>query len=314
MRAAGLAFRYRLFGMSVESAIRLPELDGLPPPKGSEPPEIRIALGQPAGPDAYYLLDIPDIAQYWVGGGRWIHVEARSGASDREVRLFLLGSALGIALHQRGILPLHANAIAVDGRAVAFMGRSGAGKSTLAAWFHDQGYRVLADDICVVKIEQGRPMAYPGLPRLRLWEDALLASGRDPGDHQRSFHTPADERRKFDVPINSDAVAANALPLAALFVLEEGPKLRIESVTGAGTVEAISANTYRGGMIGRVGDFASHLDVVVSIARSVPTFRLARPIDRSRFDADCRSILRRCQSLCGPSSPPKAENSARETG
>ena len=62
---------------------------------------------------------------------------------------------MGAALHQRGILPLHANAVEIDHRAVAFMGASGAGKSTLAAWFHDQGYPILADDVCVIRADDG---------------------------------------------------------------------------------------------------------------------------------------------------------------
>ena len=47
------------------------------------------------------------------------------GASSRNVRVFLLGSAFGALLHQRGLLPLHANAVEVDGRAVATLIRFG---------------------------------------------------------------------------------------------------------------------------------------------------------------------------------------------
>ena len=77
-------------------------------------------------------------------------------------------------LHQRSLLPLHANAMVVEGRAIGFMGHPGAGKSTLAAWFHDRGFDVLADDVCVVTPgPDGRPLAHPGIPRLRLWREAL---------------------------------------------------------------------------------------------------------------------------------------------
>ena len=79
-----------------------------------------------------------------------IVAEPRQGVPDSNVRLFLLGSAMGALLHQRGLLPLHTNAVEVGGRAFAFMGKSGAGKSTLAAWFHDRGFRIVADDVCVV--------------------------------------------------------------------------------------------------------------------------------------------------------------------
>ena len=38
---------------------------------------------------------------------------------------------MGALLMQRKILPLHGSAIAIDGKAYAFVGDSGAGKSTL---------------------------------------------------------------------------------------------------------------------------------------------------------------------------------------
>ena len=99
------------------------------------------------------------------------------------MRLYLLGSAMGMLLHQRGLFrstPMPSRSTA---RRFAFMGHSGAGKSTLAAWFHDEGYRILADDVSVIGFgEGGQPTVRPGLPRLRLWRDALDATGRDPGD------------------------------------------------------------------------------------------------------------------------------------
>ena len=138
---------------------------------------------------------------YAVLEGRRIIVDPADGADPRNVRLYLLGSAMGLLLHQRGVLPLHANAVEIDGQAFAFMGPSGAGKSTLAAWFHDQGLRVVADDVCAVHFDaQLRPWVSQGLPRLRLWKSALEATGRSDGHFQRSY--AGDEQwDKFDVPL-----------------------------------------------------------------------------------------------------------------
>ena len=123
---------------------------------------------------------MPNTARYLVRGGREIVVDPSPGGSERNLRLFLLGSALGILCHQRGLLPLHANAIVVEGGAVAFAGHSGAGKSTLAAHFQRSGYEVLCDDVCMISFDEaGRPFAWPGLPRLKLWGDAAAAFGHD---------------------------------------------------------------------------------------------------------------------------------------
>src|SRR5258708_9269606 len=95
---------------------------------------------------------------------------------------------MGAIFHQRGLLPLHANAIEVGGQAVAFVGPSGAGKSTLAAYFRDRGYRVLCDDVCVVSFgSDGEPLAWPGIPRIKLSGRALAALVRRVCDLERVF-------------------------------------------------------------------------------------------------------------------------------
>ena len=200
------SFDYRVFGLKIRSELPLPELfsagDAAAPDilirSGSVP-----AAGEPglkAEGDSL-VLTIQDVARYRVNGGREIIVDAEPGVPEGNLRLFLLGSAFGALLHQRQLLPLHANAVEVEGKAVAFMGESGAGKSTLAAWFHDRGHRVVADDVCVVRFdEQGRALAQPGLPRLRLWDEAMEATGRNAADFARSYS--GDETfNKFDVPI-----------------------------------------------------------------------------------------------------------------
>ena len=109
------------------------------------------------------MLTIEGIARYLVRGGREIVVDPAPGGSERNLRLFLLGSALGILCHQRGLLPLHANAIVAGGGAYAFAGRSGAGKSTLAAHFGRAGYEILCDDVCVISFDDGgRPVRLAG--------------------------------------------------------------------------------------------------------------------------------------------------------
>lgn len=288
--------RYELFGLAIDSEIPLPELTAQS--DGGGQADLSIRLGPPGDEDdGGYVIDIDGVARFTISGGKSIRVTPAAGAGEREVRLFLLGSAMGAALHQRGILPLHANAVEIDGRAVAFMGQSGAGKSTLAAWFHDQGHPILADDVCVIRAgEGGGAIAYPGLPRLRLWEDALEASGRVPAEHSPSFRHDDGARRKFDVPIAAGSVASRPLPLAALFLLGEGPALKIERLTGSRAVEAISANTYRGRLIAEVGDSNAHVAACLAIARHIPVFTLERPFDRSGFDSQCAAVRDYCRS------------------
>ena len=124
----------RLFGMRIRSDIPLPG----PKAELGDEPDLVIELGQveePAIPgqeivadDQGTTLTIEGIARYRISDGRRIIVQPALGVPEANVRLFLLGSAMGLLLHQRGLMPLHASAVEIEGRAVAFTGASGAGK------------------------------------------------------------------------------------------------------------------------------------------------------------------------------------------
>ena len=238
-------FDYSVFGLRVRSSFRLPELFLA---EGDGQPDVTIKTGPVAecdsgdnglrAKDGALLLDIPDVARFRISNGNTITVDADIDTPERNVRLYLLGSAFGAVLHQRGLLPLHANAVEIDGKAVAFMGASGEGKSTLAAWFHDQGYRVIADDVCVVRNgDVERPYALPGVARLRLWQDALEASGREVGSYERSY---ADETwDKFDVPVESTASSPGEIELSGLYDLRRAEDFRIEELSGVEAADGL---------------------------------------------------------------------------
>ena len=95
-------------------------------------------------------VDWEQVARYLVSGGCEIIIEPHPTATEKDVRLFLLGSAMGALLLQRGIWPLHGSAIAGRSGAALFVGVSGSGKSTLVGAFHQRGFQVLADDVCAI--------------------------------------------------------------------------------------------------------------------------------------------------------------------
>lgn len=275
---------YRVFGLSVRSEIALPDLA---PGEGSTTaPDVVIAAGAiqlPPQPEPVGLsivpggaiLNIPEAGRYLVTGGNRIIVDAAANASERSVRLYLLGSAFAAILHQRGLLPLHANTIDFGGAAIAFMGHSGAGKSTLAGWFHDHGLSILGDDVCVVTgIDEGTPVAVPGLLRIRLWGDALSASGRKAEGFERSF----DDMDKYDVPLGFETTR-KPLPLAAIYLLQVASidqRSSVQRLRGAQAIEALVANTYRGGYLPLMGRVGPHLAQCVSLSRHVSIFSLRR--------------------------------------
>lgn len=298
---ADAVHRYRLFGLIVESEIELPELVADP---GAGAPDVRIRLrtiaNAPDAPAGLHiegddaLLVIPAIGRFLTCGGREMLVEPAPEVSPRNLRLYLLGSAFASILHQRSLLPLHANAVVVAGRAIGFMGHPGAGKSTLAAWFHDRGFDVLADDVCVVTPGPGgSPLAHPGIPRLRLWREALEAGGRDASAYERSF----DNMDKYTVPTDLER-ALPAVPLSHLYLLEKAEdEPSVTRLEGSAAVEAMIANTYRGAYVRLMGLTRQHMLACAELARTVPVFRARRRWGYDAFDAEGAALEAHARKL-----------------
>jgi hypothetical protein len=303
MTSASRAELYALFGLTIRSDIPL----GLPAPAEDVRPDVTIARGRIAAPrdhgpgysevDGGTLLSIDKVGRFLIRDGTEILVEPAETASERNIRLYLLGSAFGALLHQRGLMPLHANAVILDGHAFAFCGHSGAGKSTMAAWFHDRGAPILADDVCVIGFgDDGGPLAYPGVPRLRLWRQALEVSGRQVEDYHRSF----DDLDKYDVPIAAGS-RTDPAPLAAVYLLGRAPEGAVEAtitrLTGVAAVETLVSNTYRGHYLQAIGGTGPHLATCVRVARAAPIFSAERLWGFDSFDAEARRLEAHARSL-----------------
>jgi len=300
-RVPGL-HHYSIFGLTVASELALPELRAV----AKSEPDIMISVGEIAdnerSPGLHRtadgaLLVVAEVARYAVRDGRHIKVEPRPGTPPANVRLFLLGSAMGMLVHQRGLLPLHGNAIEIGGRAFAFVGHSGAGKSTLAAWFHDQGYRILSDDVSVVRFGPGgTPMLSAGIPRLRLWREAIEASGRVTDAYDRSY-AGDDAYDKYDVPVAAAATAEGALPLAAVYALRRGDAFGIERLGPVDSAELLFANTYRGAYLDQTATRALHWQACLDVIRRVPLFDFVRPWSIEEMGEHAKLIARHAREI-----------------
>ena len=296
-------FDYSVFGLHLRSEWALPELLEA---DNSFEPQVTISIGSTPKPPAAgagphpvaggLLLVISGVARYFVKDGSIITVEPEPGVPEANVRLFLLGSAMGALLHQRGLLPLHANAVEIGGRAFAFMGASGSGKSTLAAWFHDHGYRIIADDVCAIRFDAEQAVVAPGLPRLRLWKEALEGLGRHHSNYIRSY--AGDESwDKFDVPLPHEHAVRAEMELSGIYLLDKGNSLSISPLQGLEATEAVFANTYRGTYVPAAGNPRTHWESCLRLVSRIPIFRLRRVWDVAHFAQDVRQIIAHAEAM-----------------
>src|SRR2546423_13737303 len=63
---------------------------------------------------------------------------------------YLLGPIMGFIMLLRGVICLHASAVAVGDEAIALLGPARSGKSTTAAAFSERGHSILAEDVMTI--------------------------------------------------------------------------------------------------------------------------------------------------------------------
>jgi hypothetical protein len=269
--------RYAGFGLCFESELDLPELPPAPP---DQPAVVQVRLERlppPHGPGllqqgADTFLRIRGVAYFRLRDGAEIAIDPVPGASQSELRGALLGPAIGALCYQRGLLPLHAGALACADGAEAFAGPSGVGKSTLVAYLGQHGRDVLCDDICAVSFDSdGRPMAWPGPPRVKLSEDALAWLGGDAAIGE------VIDSGKYAMPV---ARQIEPRPLRRVYQLSDGPagsRPEIQRLPGLKAIEVLSSNLFRSQFVAQMGLTRRIFELIGALARQTQVLRLARP-------------------------------------
>jgi hypothetical protein len=218
-------------------------------------------------------------------------------SDDDEVRTYLLGVVFGMLCHQRGITPLHASAIDVADGCVAFVGASGAGKSTLVATLAQCGHEVITDDACFLRLgTDGDLQAWPGISRIRLWEDAKLALG---------FNGPGVEREtcgynKYFIPVHPPRNLTQPRRLHRVYQLHRVPNggPEVTRLQGAAAVEVLLQNVYPQGLAEHLG-YKRHVFIACTVAaRAVPVFQFSRPWDFAALNQGIKILENHLSKSC----------------
>jgi hypothetical protein len=287
---------YRVAGLGVASEIELPgAIAATQQLKVNAAPDIVLRAGQV--PEALerasargptweiagdkFLLHIPDVARFLLTGGREIVFEAAAGVEPADISIFLLGTVLGILLHQRGQVVLHASAVRVNGKAVLFCGASGTGKSTLAAALAQRGFPLVTDDFCAVAADgAGAVTVQPDGRSLKLWAQAI----RELDLAERRGAAVRNRLEKFFV--EPAAVFSEPLQLAAVYALREVRppyKPGIERPNVVDSALILRRNAYRPQLVNRMGQKVDYFRAATAIANSAGIFHLTRALSFERM-------------------------------
>lgn len=229
-----------------------------------------------------------------------IKVRCDAPMAAEDVVDFLLGPVLGVVLRLRGITCLHASAVSIGGKAIAFVGVAGAGKSTTAALFARKGHAVLTDDIATLVEREGSFRVLPAYPYLNLWLGTLdMLTGA--GDNSHSELAAADKVR---VPLDAGAwkFQPEALPLAAIYVLAnrsaESRAPFVEDLPPSEALMGLVANTY-GNTILDAAMKAQEFRVLGELVKSLPIRRVVASEEPSRMNVLYEIISQDFARICG---------------
>lgn len=239
---ATAVYRYAAYGVSIRSDAPLP----LPPlatsgvfeievhnNNGPINPCIQVESGFEQNPStAFDVASFPDGSSYvrmpGVGeisvspDGRFLDCRRYAESTSESFNVYLVTQALSFALVKCGLEPLHATAVAIDGKAALFLGDCGFGKSTLAAAFLQAGYPLLTDDLLVLHKPHAALLAYPGSPRIKLFPqmarkflgESVTGAPMNPYTH------------KMIVPLKEWQVCTDALPVGGIYALARASEVR----------------------------------------------------------------------------------------
>lgn len=222
--------------------------------------------------------------------GRRIDWVAPPAPDMEAVRKDVLGRVLAVALDQAGVTTLHGSAVALGGKAVAFLAPKFHGKSTTATALVNAGGRLLADDLVPVT-GSGRPMVLPSIPVVQLWADsaARVGGGAAPV-------TPAQVAPKIQVVWkDANRNSGAAIPLVAVYLLapvksEPGVTVSRTRLSGVQAALALLGQTKVGGLLG-VERRSELLDRLVALGEWISVYRLEIPRDFDRIGELTSSLI-----------------------
>jgi hypothetical protein len=238
----------------------------------------------------YYRFHYADQTQFVIDrSGSEVWAEWSSPLTLEDTATYLLGPVMGFVMLLRGIVCLHASAIAIGKEAIALVGPAGSGKSTTAAAFAERGYSVLAEDVVTLDDRGDRFLVRPGYPCIRLWPPAVKALyGSE--THLPKL-TPNWDKCYLDL---SAQFQGEALPLAAIYQLGErhhdSAAPFIETLDRSEALMALVANTYATKLMDKLMR-AREFELLTRVVGNVSVRRVTPHADPARITELCNLIV-----------------------
>lgn len=220
---------YDAFGLKIVSDFPLEELREA---TGDGPADLTILdrdIGRPlpteedgllfdyTDPDGM-VMAWPGVAAFRIVDENTIWARVYDDAPEGIFSFPFLGPVMGWYLNMRGLFVLHASAVHLEGRTLAFLGDKLAGKSTTAAAFVRAGASLVTDDLLAIRLAKGTtPIGLPAFPQLKL-EDKASETIKVAGASPRPLIVEGFPKRQHAL----ETMETRPVPVTCLVRLERG--------------------------------------------------------------------------------------------
>lgn len=295
---------YRAFGTIIQSTVSITALERVRVDARQTARDSAITvnpLGEPPAADSEetdWHETVPDdagqvlrVTRNRTGGFRFVYTDgtqfriaAGGGTVDmywpadltlEDAVEYLLGPVVAFVLRLRGVVCLHAAAVAAGDGCLAVLAPAGHGKSTTAAACARRGWPVLTDDVLVLEEQDGEFRVHPAYPRVRLWPEAVAALFGSPD--ALPLITPENDawhKRYLDLGAPGPRFACGPLPLRSIYTheREESPSPAFETLSSADALLTLLGNVYSLSRP-RPEQRAREFDFLERMARAIPVKR-----------------------------------------
>lgn len=196
-------FYYKVYGLIFRSNIEMPQLLDAPTPCNADAdiflgnvPEYVIHRGDEVpAEDNGDSIWFHNTKAYFYATASQIIVQPKENQVISDIIPFIQGYCFALLFRKRGLHAIHCSALRCEKGAVLIAGYSGSGKSTVSDRLFQEGYRLMADDVAILRVEDNRLMVYPAFPIRKMCRDALDRENYDTSE----LEYIDEERDKFAI-------------------------------------------------------------------------------------------------------------------
>ncbi len=284
-------YLYRAYGLTIASEIEMYELFDYdcpveqrkdidvyvhwsPAPESLEHPKIK-----KPHPDCFWFHSYN--GRFLCRNGNEVIVEKKdANTPDSEIKAFIISHCLVDILYMRGRISIHSSTVGNEDGAITIMGDCGSGKSTYSTLLRHNGYKLIADDVSSVFLEEGKPYIEISVPQQKYTEDTAQYEGHKLED----LECVERSRGKYRLLLDDHQMCDGPRPMCGLFELIPDTKdnrLEFQKLEGMEAMRVITTNLFCQHMADSLGGLSVEgFEKILSIAQQVPVYRILRPTNR----------------------------------